>query len=44
MLKFSIFVRAKEGGANAEGREGEANAVNVLLLKLLMVSECGGEY
>ena len=39
-----ISVRAKEGGANAEGREGEANAANASPLKSPTASERGGEY
>ena len=42
--KLSISVRAKEGGANAEGREGEANAANASPLKSPTASERGGEY
>ena len=42
--KLLISVRAKEGGANAEGREGEANAANASPLKSPTASERGGEY
>ena len=42
--KLLISVRAKEGGANAEGREGEANAANASPLKSPTASKRGGEY